>query len=124
MKKLLFILMIISTSALAQGEKKDSIVASNGVTYKVGDDVVLGLGSGINGSYVYIYTAPGIVESIKLPSGWSDYKMRIRSIRQMGTKKRGYKTILVLAGGNIVNYWMELEAAIRTGELQTIKLTE
>jgi hypothetical protein len=42
----------------------------------------------------------------------------------MGTKKRGYKTILVLAGGNIVNYWMELEAAIRTGELQTIKLTE
>lgn len=116
--------MLVASNALAQGEKLDSITASNNVTYRVGNDIVLGLGSGINGSYVYVYTAPGFTESIKLPSGWSDYKMRIKSIRQMGTKKRGYKTILVLGGGNIVNYWMELEAAIKTGELQRIDIKE
>jgi len=124
MKKLLFILIVIANNAIAQGERLDSISASNNVTYKIKEDIVLGLGSGINGCYVYVYTAPGFTESIKLPSGWSDYKMRIKSIKQMGTKKRGYKTILVLGGGNIINYWMELEAAIKTGELQTIKLIE
>jgi hypothetical protein len=54
MKKLLFILIVIANNAMAQGERLDSITASNNVTYKIKEDIVLGLGSGTNGSYIYV----------------------------------------------------------------------
>lgn len=122
MKKLLILtLLALSSSAYAQTNSPDSVVGSNGVTYRKGEDITLGTGSAFDKSFVYVYTAPGLTTPIKLPSGWADYKMRIKGVKYMGSKKRGFKTILILGGGNIVNYWMELEPAIRAGEILTIK---
>lgn len=117
-------LLGLSTNTYAQTNSSDSVVASNGVTYKKGQDITLGTGSAADKSFVYVYTAPGFTESIKLPPVWADLKMRIKGVRYIGSKKRGFKAILILGGGNIVNYWMDLEPAIRSGELLTIKNKE
>lgn len=121
MKKLLFVLLVLFSSSINASTIGDTCIASNGMKLIVGEDIILGKGSGINGSFVFVYTAPGLTTPINCPAGWAGYKMKIKDIREMGTKKRGYKKILILGGGNIVNYWMDLEEAIASGELRIPK---
>lgn len=126
MKKTIFLILSIMFFAFtSNGETSgDTCVASNGVKFIVGQDITLGPGSGINGSYVWIHTAPGLTTPIYLPAGWAGYKMRIKEIREMGTKKRGYKKYLILGGGNIVNYWMDLEEGMVSGEIREPSLVK
>lgn len=120
MKKIAFLILSMMFFVFtSKGEiSGDTCVASNGVKFIVGQDITLGPGSGINGGYVWIHTAPGFTTPIYLPAGWAGYKMRIKEIREMGTRKRGYKKYLILGGGNIVNYWMDLEEGIASGEIR------
>ena len=52
------ILIIISLAAcLCYGQKVEKLeqyTASNGITYKIGDDIELGRGSGTHGEFLYI----------------------------------------------------------------------
>jgi len=120
MKKLfLAILTLVSLNVNANSNiGGDTCIASNGMKIIVGQDIILGKGSGLNGMFVFVYTAPGFTTPINCPAGWAGYKMKVKEVREMGTKKRGYKKILILGGGNIVNYWMDLEEAIASGELR------
>ncbi len=59
MKKLILILVVVLAGlGLAQAQKKveklSEYTASNGVTYKVGDDIRLGRGSSYDRSFVYV----------------------------------------------------------------------
>ncbi|MBK9401755.1 MAG: hypothetical protein IPN36_13160 [Bacteroidetes bacterium] len=54
---------------------------------------------------------------IKLGASWAGFNFRIKDIKKSGTPKRGYKYYIVCGGGNIANYWIDIEEAIPTGEV-------
>lgn len=58
MRRVLLILLLASLSVSSQKRKKkeklEEYTASNGVTYRPGDEIKLAVGSGNNGSFVYV----------------------------------------------------------------------
>jgi hypothetical protein len=123
MKKLLLlgIMSFVFVSVNAQKvEKLNEFKASNGVTYKVGDQIKLGRGSGANGAFVYVTIGGwGMVASGKvtpLPPSDAGLIVTIKKIRKYNYKH--YKGVyFTVGGGNITNYNVDIENAIATGEI-------
>ena len=121
MKKILLTLWLVGlfSFSYSQNMQIGSYLASNGVEYKPGSEVELGQGSNATTKeFNFVYTNPnGIAGKILLPAQYDGLSMPIKKIRQLGTKKLGYKTYLICAGGNITNYWVDIESAIKAGEV-------
>ncbi len=125
MKKLLLlgIFSFVFVSANAQKvEKLKKYKASNGIIYKVGDQIKLGRGSGANGAFVYV-TMGGwaMIESGKItplaPSN-AGLIVKIKKIKKYNYKH--YKGVyFTVGGGNITNYNIDIENAIAAGEIQS-----
>jgi hypothetical protein len=105
----------------------DEYKASDGVTYKVGDEVKLGKGSGRNGVFVYVNIGGWAVssnpEANHLGAANSGLLVTIKKIKQFETK-RNKGVVFVVGGGNITNYNLNIEEAISTGEVATEGYTE
>lgn len=105
-------------TAFGQNIKLITYPASNDIEYKVGMRVYLGSGSNTNKSFQYIlknYT--GSDDKYTLPANWIGQFMEVKRIKQMGTKKGGYKVYLISGNANTLNYWIEIEGAINAGEV-------
>lgn len=116
------ILLFISVSA-QKIQKLDEYKASNGITYKIGDEIKLGRGSNDNGSFVYVTmggwaAANGDVSG--LPPANAGLLVTVKKIRKFDYKhqKGVYFTV---GGGNITNYNLDIESAIQTCEIQDCK---
>lgn len=110
-------------------EKLDEYVASNGITYKVGDEIKLGRGSDTNGRFVYINIAgwgamAGATNNAnynadqnRLGSANSGLIVTVKKIKKYNYKR--YKGVyFTIGGGNITNYSLDIENAIKTCEVE------
>lgn len=122
---LFFIALVSATTFAQRAEKLDEYTASNGTTYKVGDEITLGRGSDTDGSFVYVKMGGWAVmsmtpEELRLPAANANLIVTIKKIKKYDTKRlRGIQ--FTVGGGNITNYTMDIENAIATCEIKDCK---
>jgi len=117
MKKIVLLLLFVSSFMSAQENLKE-YTASNGITYKVGDMILLGRGSGGQGTFVYLKIAGWMAGSAtQIGSAYSGLNVEIKKIKKQ-TFKGAEKIIFTVGGGNITNYSLEIEEAIGACEIK------
>jgi len=92
----------------------DQYISKDGITYKNGDTLTMGRGSGENGTYVYIFGANARPD----PNSFNR-KIIIDGIYLDGNKKIGWKV------GFITKPWLQfyVEDALASGEIKTLGMT-
>lgn len=125
MKKITFLIIAFLTLNLSQAqdktEKLSEFTASNGIPYKIGDEVKLGQGSDTNGKFVYVNIEGWAIstnpEDNRLGAANSGLIVTIKKIIKYNRKRfKGiYSTV---GGGNIANYILDIENAIKTCEVE------
>ncbi len=99
----------------------ESYKASNGITYKVGDLIELGKGSNSDGSFVHLRVSgwAGVIGAdTRIGAGYAGNKVIIKSFLYERSKRRGFEKVWVMVGGgNITNYSLDLESAIQVCEV-------
>jgi Short C-terminal domain len=97
---------------------EDTYKAKNGMTFKTGDELVLGYGSNFNKDFRYVVTGlnsmAGPMQGIGAP--WHSKKFKIKKIKEMGNEKRG-KTYYLVIGAGLMNFWVDAEAAMEFEEI-------
>ncbi len=124
MKKvvMLFLLVSISLTAQKKVEKLESYTASNGVTYKLGDEFKLEKGSDTNGKFVYVLMggwamSTNNAEANRLPAANAGLIVTVKKIKKYNYKR--YKGVyFTVGGGNITNYIIDIENAIGVCEIK------
>lgn len=124
MKTLTTILCILSLVSFSNAQKKitrlTEYTASNNITYKIGDKIKLGQGSGAYNEFVYVTMSGWAVsmnaEENRLGAANSGLIVRIKKIIKANTnhQKGVYFTV---DGGNISNYMIIIESAIENCEI-------
>lgn len=125
----LSLLFVLSLSVSAQTDTtidgKKAMVTSTGMIITEGMDIKTGRGTLNNGDYKYIHTssrswtviAAGTNSIVPLNRKFNGLKVRVKTIKKIGNKKRGYKYLLFVGAGDITNYEVEIEDALATGEV-------
>ncbi len=131
MRTIILLAIIIAgcTVAVMAQNIKDltEFTASNGVTYKEGDNIKLGRGSDTNGKFVYI-NATGLMMSMdaeqnRLPASFAGRLATIKKIKQYDQKK--FKGVFITVGvGLAANYVLDIENAIAVCEVEICKKPE
>jgi hypothetical protein len=130
MKHMLFMmLLLISSQVVCQTKKYESYTASNGVTYHIGDTVILGRGSAPDGTFRYVQmggwagtlnTDANNANANNIGKNYSGTGVIIKKIRSY--KMKGVERVaFVVGGGNITNYELSIEDAIGTCEIRDCK---
>lgn len=142
MKKfLLFVMVAFAASSFAQTltfeqvqnctdprnellREYEAYTASDGHTYKVGDDITIGVPSS-NKTCAFLISDLAMVAGtfMGLEASWSGYKMKIKTIGVDRNKKRGptvsFRCYLAGLGGVQV----KVESALATGEIVSLGMT-
>lgn len=114
---MLLLLLAIFSYGNAQ-EKINEYTASNKVTYKEGDMITLGRGSGIQGTFVYLKIAGWMAGgTTQIGSAYAGLNVEIKKIKKYKFKG-AEKTVFTVGGGNITNYSLEIEEAIGSCEIK------
>jgi hypothetical protein len=101
-------------------------LSKDSLLFKIGEKITIGNGTLEDGDFKYIYMnedkwyiAPSITgEHTPLPSSSSGYNATIVKIKKIGNDKMGYKYFLTLSlSKNVDNYMVDIEPALRTGEV-------
>lgn len=122
---LLIAFALAITSVKAQNaEQLEEFTASNGITYKIGDQIKLARGSDTNGKFVYVNIGGWAIssnsEANRLPAANAGRIVTLKKIKKYDSKR--YKSIIfIIGGGNITNYTMDIENAIATCEIENCK---
>lgn len=117
MKKLISILFVFF-SFVSYSQKLDSYKASNGITYKVGDDIMMGAGSGKSDNYVYMWVTGVVGKGTEISSrAYNGYKVTIKKMKHFKDGK-DEKVLFLVGGGNITNYTLDIENAIASCEIK------
>lgn len=124
-KHLIFCSLLLFTSLIySQFEKLEEFTASNGVTYKIGDEITLNRGSDNNGKFVYV-TIGGIgwstnPEENRLTAYSAGLIVTIKKIKKYN--KRRFKGVIFTVGaGDLTNYLIDIENAIKSCEIVDCK---
>lgn len=111
-------------------KNKDTLIASNGMKFYKGAIIKLGVGSTDDGNFKFIRRNENSIfnyygdDSQKvnaansLPRNQSGYNVIIKRVENRGNKKKGYIKYAVFTLG-IVNYEIDIENAINTGEVES-----
>lgn len=105
----------------------DSYTAANGKTYRVGDVVKMGRGSGANGDFIFLtmggygailtYDSRKPSGQLNISAGYAGLGVNIKKIKRYKFKGIS-KVYFVVGGGNITNYLLDIEQAIATCEVE------
>jgi hypothetical protein len=126
MIKIITVILILAISLKSKGQTMPvitdtSYTAGNGMTFFIGDDIKIGKGTlryNKRDYFTYIYTAPWTFpRGGHLDQYYSGKLLKIKKIRIIGNGKRGYKVILICGSGDMVHWWIEIEDAIKSGEV-------
>ena len=117
---LIFCALTMSVFSQRKVEKLKEYTASNGVTYKIGDKITLNKGSNFNGSFNYVQIGGwGMsmnAEANKLPSTNNGLIVTVKKIKKI--KRNVFKgVVFTVDGGNISNYLLIIEDAIKSCEI-------
>jgi len=126
MKKLLALLLLITTAYYTNAQKLTAYTAINGITYKIGDTVHLGLGSSSNGTFLYLqmggwaaglsYDANAGPDQFNIGRGYANTAVIVKKIKVV--KIKGVeKYWFTVGGGNITNYNLDIDDAIQVCEV-------
>ena len=101
----------------------ESYTASDGYTYKIGDEITTGVPSS-NKTFAFLTSELGMVSgNPMLGAAWSGYKMQIKKISVDRSKKRGatisMRCYLAGIGGILVKF----ESALTSGEIVGLGMT-
>jgi hypothetical protein len=128
MKKLLLLISFVSFSyftALAQKQSDSVYVSHNGMVFKVGQKVTLGLGSGTDGRYKYIVRIDivGLPESDKcLSSEYATRQVTIKKIKYQKTTFFSKEVTVYLVfkpeDQQLQGYGINIEPALLAKEVQ------
>lgn len=101
-----------------------SYVSKNGDTYKVGDKIKIGYPSSEK-TFAFIWQGDGLLVPLERASvNISGSEVEIKKITVSGTKRAGYEVYLKTKGHvGIVNYLIQFENALDTGEVISYGLT-
>ena len=119
MKKITFILaFVISLKSNGQFgiQQKDDYKASNGITYREGDKVKLGLGSGVNGAFAYIKSSGVMNNNQHAPSNYSNTTVVVKIIKEYNSK-----TYLAVVAQGMMNFMIDIDGAIASCEIVDCK---
>lgn len=94
-------------------------ISKDSLKFRIGHVVTCGIGTMPDGNFKYIITNPmGLAGNIPIGKAYSGTNLFIKKIKTIGNERRGFKTYLVVGGGNITNYWIDIEPALKMGELE------
>ena len=118
MKKNIVLFVFTFSLIVNAQEKIEEYTASNKITYKVGDNVALGRGSGNNGTFVYLRIAGWAMGgNMQIGSAYAGLNVNIKKIKKF--KYKGLdKVMFTVGGGNITNYSLDIEEAIGSCEVK------
>lgn len=118
MKKSILLLLFVTGFAIAQ-ERIPEYKASNNITYKEGDTIALGRGSGFQGTFVYVQVAGWLtgVQPVGIGSAYSGLNVVLKKIKK-AKFKGSEKIFFIVGGGNITNYQLIIEDAIASCEIK------
>ena len=111
---------LFATTAFAQipGKKSNHPIEINGTTYGIGDTIYFQTGTLPDGAFKYIYNqSPMLDGPAYMPSSLSGMRLQIKFFKTQGNRAAGYKTYAVVNPGAL-NYAVDLEQAIKTGEIR------
>lgn len=122
-KSILTILALMPILTFAQ--KETEYKATNNVIYKIGDTIKLGMGSAINGDFLYLQMAGwagamngGSSDANNIGKKYANTNVIIKKIKS--SKVRGAKKYrFIVGGGNITNYELLIEEAISSNEIRS-----
>lgn len=139
MKKLIILLLvpvmglcqtpdIIKPGMSASEIKKiidDGYTLSSGWTIKVGDTLQLGSGTMPDKRYAFIYQSPlNVFASVSGDNSGKNYlgsnaarNAIVKDLISYGTKRSGFTIIAKVGVGDISNYWIEIDNAIGSSEV-------
>ena len=145
MKELLILLLCMPMVAVCQNKKaleekikKDGYSSSIGWEIKKGDTLQLGGGSMPNNKYAFIYRSPvNVLEILSYISGSYNGVRKtneegyrkgylifnqanqaiVKNIFVKATKPAGYTAMARVGGADMLNYWIELDNAVESGEI-------
>jgi hypothetical protein len=124
-KAILLISFLLGSCALATAQQitDSTYVSQNGTTFKVGQSITLGLGSGTDGIYKYIHGInylgfPDLKDN--LPPEYATKSVVIYKIKKQksGYFVKDYSVYLVFkVQGNLENYGINIEPALLAKEV-------
>jgi hypothetical protein len=125
MKRLIIglLLFVISFDLMSQNLPiitDTSYTATNRMTFIIGQDIKVGQDRSFEkiNHFAHIYSQPwSFPRQLPLNPVYAGKKLKIKKIRTVGNDKKGYKVILVCGAGELQNYWIEIEDAIKNGEV-------
>ena len=131
MKKVMLCAIVVLMGVSAQAQKIEKLTeytASNGITYKIGDEITLDKGSDTNGKFVYVTMGGWAVsmnpEENRLPASNAGLIVTVKKIKKSHGKRTRDKVIFTVGGGNITNYMLDIENAIETCEIVDCKKSD
>jgi len=106
--------------------EKDTLFTTCGFKIKAGSDIKLGIGSLPNGDFKYVSISAAswanIMDHSMSKEGigrrYNGHLLHVKKFRTDGNKKRGFVYYLVVGGGNLANYDIDIESAIASGEVE------
>ena len=130
MKKVFTLLLIVSfvfSYSQRKEQKLKEYTASNGITYKIGDEIKLTRGSSHNGKFIYVtiggWGMSTDSEANMLPAANRGLIVTIKKIKKYNYKR--YKgVIFTVGGGNITNYKLDIEGALENCEIENCNQKE
>lgn len=112
---LLITLFLVPSLSLAQ--KLNQYKASNGITYSIGDTIVLGNGSGQNDNFLYLQFGGWNPSTEPISRNNAGLPVFIKKIKQYNVRGQE-KVVFTVGAGNITNYNLYIEDAIRSCEIK------
>lgn len=140
MKKMILALLVLPLTTVAQNpvtisrdtliNKESAIILSNDSIIQPGSTLKCGRGTLPNGSFKYLHTsrsswvafanasqADPTAGITPLGKSYGGTNLQVKAVKKEGNKKRGYRYYIKVGGGSIVNYEVDLEDAVATGEI-------
>lgn len=129
MKHFLFSICLTPLLAYSQNDLpkvvNDTLFTSCGWKIVAGADIKLGTGTLPNGDFKYVAISvsswANIMDASMSRTGigrrYAGHLVHVKKFRKDGNKKRGFVYNLIVGGGNIANYDVDIESAIAAGEV-------
>jgi hypothetical protein len=135
MKRLTLLLLLVTPIIIKAQERfpvivNDTLFISPYDYYWKGCQIKTGAGTLPNGDFKYITTSPSSWVALMSASASDPLRgvmplkayasgtiLTVKDIKATGNRKRGFKVWLMVGGGNIVNYLVDIEFATGAGEI-------